>query len=221
MNCDKTQELLWAFCEGALDEPDSSCVEDHVRSCAACRREVAAVRETLSALKMVGTIEPRADFQERLRQKIDAWETRRQVLWLTLVGSFLRRNRRLLATSTMAFALALFGGLYLVHNVLGPAAVPTRMTATVPGATSEGTGYEGIVPIAGAPSATEPGARPNFVMREIPYDSQMVIVTRKTGADTVYIRFPTREMTPLRGLGRDNYIYDPAVTPVSTSEPIY
>lgn len=212
MNCNKTQELLWALCEGALDRDTAEALNGHVRSCESCRRELAGVRQTLGALKMAATIEPRADFQERLRQRIDAWEARRQVWWLTVVGAFVRRNRRLLATSAMAFVLALSGGLYVLHNALAPGPVLIQQAATPPSAPSEGTGYEGIVPVA---------ANQNFVMREIPYQSQMVTIIRKEGADTVYTRFPTREITPPRGLVRDNYIDGPAVTPVSTSEPIY
>jgi hypothetical protein len=225
MNCDRTQDLIWAFCEGALARDVSSRVEDHIRACAACRREVAAARETLEALKTirtVGAIEPRDDFAECLRQKVDAWEARRKMPWLAIAGGFLSRNRRLLATSGMAFVVALFGGLYLLHNTFGPGPVPTTRTASAPAATSEGTGYEGIVPVAVLEgTATQLGATPNFVMREIPYDSRMVIINRPDGADTVYIRFPSREMTPPGGLQRDNYIFDRGVTPVSTSEPIY
>jgi hypothetical protein len=113
----------------------------------------------------------------------------------------------------MAFVLALFGGLYVLHNALGPGPVVTEQAATRPAATPEGTGYEGIVPAAGTDQ--------NFVMREIPYESQLVTIIRKEGADTIYTRFPTREITPPRGLVRDNYIDGPAVTPVSTAEPIY
>ena len=213
MNCEKTQELLWALCEGTLDRDTAGALNEHLRLCGSCRRELAGVRQTLGALKAVGTIEPRADFQERLCQRIDAWEARRGATWLTVVGSFVRGNRRLLATSTMAFALALFGGLYLIHNALGPGPVLTQQAATPPARTPEGTGYEGIVPVTGTDQ--------NFVMREIPYQSQLVTVIRKEGADTIYTRFPTREITPPRGLVPDNYIDGPAVTPVSTAEPIY
>jgi hypothetical protein len=213
MNCDKMQDLLWALCEGTLDRDTAEALNEHLRSCGSCQRELAGVRRTLVALKMVGNLEPRADFQERLCQRIDAWEARRGVTWLAVVGAFVRRNRRLLATSTMAFVLALSGGLYVLHNALGPGPVATQQAAFRPAATPEGTGYEGIVPVTGTDQ--------NFVMREIPYESQMVTVIRKEGADTIYTRFPTREITPPRGLVRDNYIDGPAVTPVSIGEPIY
>lgn len=213
MNCSKTQELLWALCEGTLDRDTAEALKAHTGSCEACRRELAGVRQTLGALKMVGTIEPRADFQERLCQRIDAWEARRGVLWLTVVGAFIHRNRRLVATSTMAFVLALCGGLYVLHNAFAPGPVVTQQARTRPAATPEGTGYEGIVPVAASDQ--------NFVMREIPYQSQLVTIIRKEGADTIYTRFPTREIAPPRGLVRDNYIDGPAVTPVSTGEPIY
>ena len=225
MNCERVQEMLWAFCEGALDGDRARGVEEHLGRCVACRSEMAGVRATLGALKLAGaasTIEPRADFQDRLRRKIDAWEERGRIGWLAMAGGFVRRNRRLLGTSSAAFVLALVGGLYVLGNMLGPAAIVDRGTGEPTVATTRGTGYEGIVPVSDRGSvAAQPGINQNFVMREIPYDARMVVVTGEEGADTVYIRFPTPEVTPPRGLQRDNYIYDPAVTPVSTSEPIY
>jgi len=229
MNCDELKEIIWAATEGALDRDAVSGVEDHLKSCASCRREVAAARRTLQAIKNLGTvgaIEPRDDFQERLRQQVDAWEARRQMPWLAIVGGFLSRNRRLVATSGVAFVVALFGGLYLLQSTVGPSSVPVERIASAPAATSEGvekgTGYEGIVPVTGlARTGSQPAAGQNFVMREIPYDTRMVVIARPEGPETVYVRFPTREMTAPRGLQRDNFMLGPGVTPVSTSEPIY
>lgn len=220
MNCEKTRELLWAFYEGGLGPARSSGVEEHLGSCGACRQELAAIRQTVSALKLV-SIEPRPGFEERLRHKIDAWEERRQVSWVAVLAGLVRRNRRLLATSGVAFAVALFGGMYLLHNAFGPGSVPAEMTAKAPLPSSQGTGYEGIVPVTVTPGAAENGGSQDFVMREIPYGMQRVIISRPDGPDTVYVRFPAREVAPPRSLGRDNYIYSPSVTPVSTEQPIY
>ncbi|HVP57798.1 MAG TPA: zf-HC2 domain-containing protein [bacterium] len=213
MKCDKARTMLWALCEETLDRETADALNGHVRSCEACRQELAGVRQTLGALKSVGEIEPRADFQDRLCQRIDAWEARRQVTWLEAVTALVRRNTRLVAASAAAFVLALFGGLYMLHNAIAPGLMVSQQTAVSPASTSQGTGYEGIVPSA--------GAKQNFVMREIPYQSQMVTVTRTEGADTIYTRFPAREIAPPRGLVRDNYVDGPSVTPVSTSQPIY
>ncbi len=218
MDCKHAQELLWAFCEGSLDRGATSSVEEHLGCCPVCRKERAEVEGTLRAMHAVGTIEPSADFHESLWQRIDAWEASRQALWLTLVAGFVRRNRRILATSCIAFGVALFGGLYILHNAFGPEATLTERTATGPeAARPEGT--RSMVAMEGG--AGQAPVRQDYIIRDIPYEGQFVTITRKDSPDTVYTRFPTRDLTPSRDLQPDNYIFEPVVTPVPASEPIF
>ena len=217
MNCKKTRQLLWSFCEGTLGEGSVGSVKDHLRGCPLCRREQAEMERTLGAVHAFGAIEPRPDFHARLWQKIDAWETGRHRFWLAVWAAFIRRNRRLVATSCVAFVMALLGGLYVMHNVTGPAMVPGGRVAQEAGGKYEGLRIEGPAPTL----ASGKDVRQNFVMRDIPYRSPVITLSDGNALDTIYVRFPTRELTPPGGFPRSAYVDDRVVTPVSESEPIY
>jgi hypothetical protein len=74
---------------------------------------------------------------------------------------------------------------------------------------------------AASPSVAQNDVRQDFVLREIPYSAPVLSVSDKDTPDTVYVRFPTRDLTPPRGVVGNNYVYEPVVTPVSESEPIF
>jgi len=213
MNCKSVEDLLWSLCEGSLGEDSARSVEEHLAICRGCNRARDRVQSTLAAMRGVGEIEPSADFQARLWQRIDAWETRRRVFWVTVWAGFIARNRRLLATSGVAFAVALLGGLYAMKSMVGPDHRVAKESAS---------SYEGVgLTEARSPSVAQNDVRQDFVLREIPYSDPVLTVTDKDGQDTVYVHFPTRDLTPPRGVVGNNFVYQPVVTPVSEGEPIF
>jgi hypothetical protein len=141
MNCREVEELLGAFCEGSLGGDLLRQVESHLVSCAGCRRERRALKETLAALHGFERIEPSEDFSARLWQRIDQWEAARRAMWLTAIAAFVRRNRRAVAACAAVFVISLLSGIvFLQHMVTAP-----RVQI-----------------------AEQPGPAENFVLREIP-----------------------------------------------------
>jgi hypothetical protein len=213
MNCKEAWGHLWAFCEGSLGAADRGRLEEHLARCPGCSAERVRIDRTMRAMGALGEIEPRADFQERLWQRIDAWEGRKGTFWLAVVAGFIQRNRRFLATSLVAFCLALFGGLFVMKGIMAPGGQV---------ADRGGTGYEGIaLDAAKGAGAGQDRVRSDFVLREIPYQAPLATVSGTDPADTIYVRFPTRNLTPPGGMPAPTYVYEPVVTPVGESEPIF
>jgi anti-sigma factor RsiW len=214
MRCSELRALLWALCEGTAERASRVEAEGHLAGCEACRREKAAVERTLAALGSLSEIEPSPDFQAAVWRRIDAWEASRGGLLVGVVAAFVRRNRRLLATSLAAFAVALVGGLYALQSLVGPQTQVAR--------TGRATGYEGVALDAVRPVAGAQGdAEPDYVLREIPYPVPLAGLPAEGSAGTIYTRYPTRDLTPPGGLPMPTYVYQPVVTPVSGSEPVF
>jgi hypothetical protein len=164
-------------------------------------------------MRGLAQVEPSPGFEARLWQRIGAWETRRRTVWLTVFAAFLARNRRLVAASVLVFAVALFSGLYTMRSMVGGSQRVAKGAST---------GYEGVGLTEGRQlAASGSDVRQDFVLREIPYSAPVLTVSNKDNPDTIYTRFPTRDLTPPRGSAGDNYVYEPVVTPVSGSEPVF
>lgn len=217
MNCKEARALLWSLCEAMVDQPQRSALEDHLKVCPLCRSERSAIERTLGMMRDLPQVEPRADFRAAVWARIDAWEAGRVPWWevaLGGVGGFIRRNRRLLGTSVAAFAIALVGGLYVINGMLPPGGRMADHSAP--------TGYEGVgLKAAGATAASEPRVRPDYVLREIPYSAPLATLSRGETGDTIYTRYPTRNLTPPGGLPAPTYVYEPVVTPVAGTEPVF
>jgi anti-sigma factor RsiW len=211
MDCHKAQETLWLFVEGALSAAEAQSIQGHIEACAGCRTELAAIRATRGALASADALEPSSDFHHKLAQRIDAWEVGRDASWMKVVTGAFRRHRRLIAASCATFVLALFGGLYVLHFVAGPSVPEGRIAGEAP------TSYEGIA----SRAAQAESIRQDFIMRDIPYGTSTVSVTRRERADTVYTQFPTREFAPARGLQPEDYVIQPVATPVRTGGPVF
>ena len=61
-DCGKVRELLVLHCEGALEEPSTSEVRDHLRTCAGCAREAAEIEEVRRRLADPELFAPRTDY---------------------------------------------------------------------------------------------------------------------------------------------------------------
>jgi anti-sigma factor RsiW len=142
MKCENVRDLLGAYCAGELDAEERASVGRHLLGCAACEKEHRKMAVVINALGGFEAIEPSAGFMAGVWERIDAYEARRRVFWVTAFAAFLARNRRLVATGGVAFAISLLAGIYGVRHMTG---MPAVEVATQPSMVSEG-----------------------FVMREIP-----------------------------------------------------
>ena len=216
MNCKEVRAQLWALVEGQAGQRELAALEDHLKACPACRGERLAVEGTLAAMRGLPQVEPAAGFQAGVWAKIDAWETGRLPFWRLALG-FAQRNRRVLATSLVAFAVALVGGLYVMNGVVGPGG-PGGQIADRGSATP----YEGVgLKAAGSVAASGAQMKPDYVLREIPYSAPLTTLSRGGVPDTIYTRYPTRNLTPPGGLPMPTYVYEPVVNPVTVTEPVF
>jgi len=213
MTCKTIRELLWDLCEGSLADDKARSVAEHLDVCPDCARARSEVEAALVAMRSLPEIEPGADFQTGVWQRIDAWEAKKQGFWRGVLAGFVYRNRKVLATSAVAFVVALVGGVYVLKTLVGP---DTRM------AVEPRTSYEGIAAGVRSPAtSSQQGVGQDFVLREIPYRAPVVTVSGGANPDTIYTRFPTRELVP-PGMSRgDTYVFEPVMTPVSVGEPVY
>ncbi len=61
MQCERAQEYFSDYLERTLDRPMTVALEAHVAGCAACREEIAALRDTFFALEALPAVEPPPD----------------------------------------------------------------------------------------------------------------------------------------------------------------
>lgn len=70
MKCTKVQSLLSQHLDGALDTAQIRTMDEHLTTCASCQSELAGLRQTKSALSMVGRKEAPGDLALRVRLAI-------------------------------------------------------------------------------------------------------------------------------------------------------
>lgn len=66
MGCDRIAEKLGFYIDGSLDEHNLEEVEAHLKDCAECRVELAALRLIISTAREIEEIEPPADLRMRI-----------------------------------------------------------------------------------------------------------------------------------------------------------
>ncbi len=79
MNCERVRQFLDAFAAAELDASQRQNVEEHVERCAACQKELAVMRRTISLLTEFHELDPPADFVPQLRERIES-RRRRPIL---------------------------------------------------------------------------------------------------------------------------------------------
>jgi anti-sigma factor RsiW len=119
MKCKQVRELLGAYCARELDGERTGMVKQHLSSCAECERECRKMAMVMNALGNFETIEPSAGFRAGVWERIEEFEARRRVFWLAAFAGLLVRNRRLVATACVVFAVALVGGVYWLQHMAG------------------------------------------------------------------------------------------------------
>jgi hypothetical protein len=192
MKCEHVEELLWELCDESLGGDARCDLEDHISRCERCRKKKEEIARTLVALKDFGAIEPSEDFAAGLRDKIDAWEASRQVIWLASVAAFIRRNRRAIVTCCLVFTVSLVSGIFALRNL----------------------SREQIEFV------ESPGVTRDYAIRDI--DAVPVVsVSEGQRPDTVYMRFVTREVPLPSEQQFQDYVFEPVVAPVTDVEPAF
>lgn len=83
MNCEETQPLLSAYLDGQVDETQRRTVEAHLSTCAHCRADAAALRQTIASIGSLSSVEPPPGFSQRVMAQVRE-EARRPSLWRSL-----------------------------------------------------------------------------------------------------------------------------------------
>ena len=81
MNCEMLQSRLSAYLDGELSGRDMLAVRSHVHQCPECAKVLEIERLTKEAIAGIPTIEPPADFEERLVAKVMANPIRTTRTW--------------------------------------------------------------------------------------------------------------------------------------------
>lgn len=83
MNCQETRELFSEYLDQRLPSLEHASIEDHLKGCADCQRELAALKRTVALLGSLDDIETAPDFLSQVERKIAKGERIRRVWdWL-------------------------------------------------------------------------------------------------------------------------------------------
>jgi hypothetical protein len=146
MKCEQVHELLGAYCAEELDNEHMMDIRQHLASCRGCEKEHREMALVMKALGDFEAIEAGADFRARVWERIETLEARKRLFWVAAFAGLLARNRRLVLTGCVVFALSLLAGVYSLQHIGGG---PRMDMADEGGVVSEG-----------------------FVMREIPQEME-------------------------------------------------
>lgn len=72
--CDLMAEDLLAYADGELTGDAGARVDEHVRACLRCRRELAEIAKVNAAVRSLPRLEPSDDFASRLWERLDEME---------------------------------------------------------------------------------------------------------------------------------------------------
>ena len=126
MHCNQAQEIFSDHLAGQLDSVLNMSLENHLRSCEACRTEVAGLRRVWSSLDALPVVEPPAFFHENLMHRIgmeqekatEAAQQRRSIWnWRAL---FQLRSPLFAGAALLLLALAGMSSLHVQHASLDP-----------------------------------------------------------------------------------------------------
>jgi len=71
MNCQDIRELSSDYLDQRLTPPETSFIEEHLRTCSSCRQEIELLRTTISLIGSLDPIETSADFLSQVHSKIE------------------------------------------------------------------------------------------------------------------------------------------------------
>ena len=82
MNCQKIKKLLNSYIDQVLDEDMTKQVDEHLKSCLACREEHLKLKKIVSALNSISPQPVPADFTQSIMTKISQKEIQIQSSWM-------------------------------------------------------------------------------------------------------------------------------------------
>ncbi|MGB2783832.1 MAG: zf-HC2 domain-containing protein [Atribacterota bacterium] len=87
MNCQKIKKLLNPYIDKTLDVNTAKQINEHLKSCAACREEHLKLKKIISTLNSISTQTAPADFTQNIMAKISQEEIQIQSSWMDRIKS--------------------------------------------------------------------------------------------------------------------------------------
>ena len=118
MNCQRIIKLLNPYIDQALDAGTAQQVEEHLKSCSACREEYLKLKQVVSALNSISSQPAPVDFTQNIMAKISQKEIQIQSSWIDYLKkqiSFPQLSFRLVGAAAAA-ALVVFFALTFIFN---------------------------------------------------------------------------------------------------------
>jgi len=82
MNCKKIKKLINLYIDKTLDADTAQQVEEHLKTCSACREEYLKLKQVVSALNSISPQPAPADFTQSIMAKISQKEIQIQTSWM-------------------------------------------------------------------------------------------------------------------------------------------
>jgi hypothetical protein len=87
MNCQKIKKLLNPYIDQALEQKTAQQVEEHLKSCSACRQEHQRLKKIVTSLNSFSPQTAPADFTQNIMAKISQEEIQIQSSWMDRIKS--------------------------------------------------------------------------------------------------------------------------------------
>ncbi len=78
MLCRDVQKLFSPYLDGFLSPEERRMVEEHVANCSGCYQELSSLKDTVEAVRNLGTVEPPPNFCEELHFKLHEGKKKKQ-----------------------------------------------------------------------------------------------------------------------------------------------
>jgi len=119
MNCQKIKKLLNLYIDEILDADTAQQVEEHLKTCSACREEHLKLKQVVSALNSISSQPAPADFTQNLMAKISQKEIQIQSSWMDRIKkqiSIPRFSLRLAGAAAVAVAVMFFAFTFVFNT---------------------------------------------------------------------------------------------------------
>jgi hypothetical protein len=122
MQCSQARELFSDHLAGQLDPAQNVSIENHARSCEACRAEIAGLRRVWSSLDALPRVETPSYFHENLMHRINVEQDKaaqRRTAW-NWRALFQPRSPLFAGAALALLAVLGVGSLHVTHSSLDP-----------------------------------------------------------------------------------------------------
>ena len=82
MNCQKIRKLINLYIDQILDAESAQQVEEHLKSCSACREEYSKLKQVVFSLNSISPQPAPADFTQNIMAKISQEDVQIQSSWM-------------------------------------------------------------------------------------------------------------------------------------------